>query len=156
LIEFSLVGLPIIFVIFSVALAAIGMWQFENLEFGTQNATRFVAMHGRTCVQDGSTCVITVGDVASYFESQTFALDAAKAQVTLKSATATITCNPLNSCFGNTTVFPSTQDNGVNFDVSITSVYPVLSPITMFWPGNPSLAGSTFNLFATSRQRIIY
>jgi hypothetical protein len=107
-------------------------------------------------VQDSSTCTVTVGDIASYFAAHAIALDPSKTNLTLKSATATTNCNPLNSCSGNAVQFPSSTDNGINFDVTLTASYSVTNPVAMFWPTGSAAAPSTFNLFAMSRQRILY
>lgn len=113
-------------------------------------------MHGRSCTQNGNTCTVTVGDIAAYFEGQALALDSSKLNLKLQSLSETINCNPLNSCNSNTTVFPNSADNGVKFDIVMTATYPVTNPIAMFWPGVGSVMPSTFNLFATSRQMIVF
>src|SRR5258708_38744086 len=120
LVEFTLVGVPVLFMMTSVITVAIDMWQYENLAYAAQTTARYVAMHGRTCIQDGSNCALTVSDVATYLSSHAIALDASQAQVTLQSATASTVCNPLTACSGNTTQFPIATDNGANFDVTVT------------------------------------
>jgi len=156
LIEFTLVGIPLIFMMMSILMTAIGMWQFESLAYGAQSTARFIAMHGRTCTQDGNSCIVTVSDVAAYFSGQTIALDPAKANITLKSASTTTSCRPIASCIGNSAQFPSAADNGVNFDVTVTASYGVVNPLAMFWPGTTPVGSGTFDLYATSRQRITF
>jgi len=155
LIEFTLVGIPLMLISTTVMVAGISMWEFYNLAYGTQTTARYVAMHGRSCVQDGTSCALSVGNVASFFASHTLALDPSQTNVTLKSATATITCNPVSSCNSNTNQFPNANDNGLNFDVTVTAFYTITNPGRMLLPA--AAAGpATFNLFATSRQRIVY
>lgn len=156
LLEFTLVGIPILFVSTSVMAAGLNMWQFHNLAYGTQMTARYVAMHGRTCTQNGNSCTVTVGNIAAYFEGQALALDASKLNLQLQSLNETIHCNPLNTCNSSTTVFPNSADNGVKFDIVLTAVYPVTNPIAMFWPGAGTVNAATFNLSATSRQMIIF
>jgi Flp pilus assembly protein TadG len=156
LIEFSLVGVPLMLVACSVMAMALSMWQFHTLEFATQMTTRYIAMHGRTCVQDSSTCIVTVGDIASYFAAHAIALDPAKTNLTLKSATATTNCNPLSSCNGNASPFPNSNDNGINFDITLTASYSMMNPVAMFRPSGSAATPSTLKLFAMSRQRILY
>jgi Flp pilus assembly protein TadG len=156
LLEFTLVGIPVIFMSTSIMSAGIDMWQFHNLAYGTQMTARYVAMHGRSCAQNGNTCTVTVGNIASYFRGQALALDSSKLNVKLQSLSETINCNPLNTCNSSTTVFPNASDNGVKFDIVVTAVYPVTNPIAMFWPGAGSVHAATFNLSATSRQMIIF
>ena len=156
MIEFTLVGVPMICTITSIIMTAIAMWQFESLAFGTQITARYIVMHGRTCTQDGNSCTVTVSDIAAYFARQTIALDPSQTNLTLKSATATRNCSPLNSCTGDTTQFPSAVDNGVNFDVTVKATYGVTNPLAMFWPGTTGVGSGNFNLMATSRQRIVF
>jgi hypothetical protein len=155
LLEFSLVGVPVILMACAATTMALSMWQFHTLEFGTQITTRYIAMHGRSCVQDSTTCTVTVGDIASYFAAHAIGLDPSKTNLTLKSANVTTNCNPLNSCNGNTAQFPSATDNGINFDITLTASYLVTNPVAMLSPSG-SAVPSAFNLFATSRQRILY
>jgi len=156
LIEFTLVGIPLIFMMTSIMMIALAMWQFETLAYGTQTTARFVVMHGRTCTQDGNSCTVTLNDIATYFSGQTIALDPNKTKLTLKSVSGTTTCEPLISCNGNTTVFPSAADNGINFDVTVTATYGVVNPLALFWRGTAGAGPGTLNLFATSRQRIMF
>ena len=156
LLEFTLVGIPMLFISMSVMSASLDMWQFHNLAYGTQMTARYIAMHGRSCTQNGNSCTVTVGNIASYFQGQALALDASKVEVKLQSLGETIDCNPLNTCSSNTAMFPNSADNGVKFDIIVTAVYPVTNPIALFWPGAGSVNPATFNLFATSRQMIVF
>lgn len=156
LIEFTLVGIPLIFIITSAMMVALAMWQFENLEYGSQSTARFVAMHGRLCAQNGTSCTTTVDDVAKFFATQTMALDPSKTQLTLTAATAATVCNPLNTCNGNLAQFPDSAHNGINFDVTVAATYPVVNPLGIFWPGNSGLGAATINLYGQSRQRIVF
>lgn len=156
LLEFTLVGIPVIFISISVVSASLNMWQFHNLAYGTQMTARYVAMHGRTCTQNGNSCTVTVGDIASYFQGQSLALDSSKLNVKLQSVSQTINCNPLNTCSSSATMFPNATDNGVKFDIVVTATYPITNPMAMFWPGAGTVSAGTFNLFATSRQMIVF
>jgi len=156
LLEFTLVGIPLIFISTSVMSAGLDMWQFHNLAYGTQMTARYAAMHGRTCAQNGNTCTVTVGNIATYFEGQALALDASRLNLQLQSFSETIHCNPVNTCDSSTTMFPNASDNGVKFDIVVTATYPMTNPIALFWPGAGSVTPATFNLFATSRQMIVF
>jgi hypothetical protein len=142
--------------IVSVITLTTDMWQYDNLAYATQTTARYVAMHGRTCIQDGSSCALTVADVVSYFSSRGIALDSGKANVTLQSATTSTVCSPLSSCGSNAAQFPIASDNGVNFDVTVKVTYPVTNPFAMFWPGAGSVVFRPLNLYAVSRQRIVF
>jgi len=154
LVEFTLVGVPILFLSTAVFEASLAMWQYYTMQHAIETADRYVATHGRGCTQNGNTCSLTVGNVASMIAYQAIAVDPTKMNVSLISATATTTCNPLNTCFSSTTQFPSSTDNGVNQDVTITATVSITNPLAMFWPGSGSVSAGTFTLGGKTRQRI--
>jgi Flp pilus assembly protein TadG len=154
LIEFTLVGIPVIFVTASIVNASIAMWQFSNMAYAIQVTDSYVVLHGRGCTEHGNTCSLTVGTVASMIATQAPSLDTSKLKVTLQTNSASVVCEPLSNCLSNTTQFPSSTDNAVNFDVKIVATYPFTSPVAMFWPGAGSEGSSTIRLGATTRQTI--
>lgn len=154
LIEFTLVGVPVIFIMASIVEASIGSWQFFTMEYAIQTANRYVSTHGRGCTQNSNNCALTVGAVATMIANQAIALEPSKLNVTLITASTTQTCNPVNTCFSNTAQFPSSTDNGVNQDVTIKATYPIVNPVSLLWPGAMPVTGSMVTLGATSRQRI--
>lgn len=155
-IEFTIIGIPIIFLTVSIIEVSLAMWQYHTLAYAVSVTTRYVITHGRSCSQNGNTCTITLGSVATTFKNQAIALDASKVNLTLYTQTATTTCNPLTNCTSSTAQFPSTTDNGVNLDVTLVAKYPVSNPFPFFWPGSAPQSGGTFTLAATSRQRIVF
>jgi Flp pilus assembly protein TadG len=152
LVEFALVGIPLMLIPTAAVIVALGMWQYLTLAYSAEATARYVSLHGRSCVQDGSSCILSVSDVAAYFTGRALALEPSKTNVTLRSASQTITCNPVSSCSGNTAQFPNSDDNGINFDVTVTAYYSILNATPLIVPG---MSGPrSFNLFAISRQRI--
>ena len=156
MIEFTIIGLPLIFLTISIIECALAMWQYHTLEYCVTTTARYVITHGRTCSQNGNNCTVTLGDVASLMKNQAIALDATKLDVALYTQSGTTTCYPLSTCLSNTSQFPSAVDNGVNLDVKIVASYPVANPFPFFWPGSSATSGRTFRLGATSRQRIVF
>jgi Flp pilus assembly protein TadG len=154
LIEFTLIGIPVIFVTASVVQGSIGMWQFSNMAYAIQVADSYVTSHGRSCSQNGNSCTITVGDVTTMIANQAPSLDTSLLKVVLYTNSNTVTCEPISSCLSSTTQFPSVADNAVNFDVKIVATYPIVSPVAMLWPGTRVDGGTTVRLSATTRQTI--
>ena len=64
LIEFTLMGIPIIFITTSIVAMSLDMFEFHNLAYATAATARYISMHG----VNGS--AITVGQIATYFENQ--------------------------------------------------------------------------------------
>lgn len=154
LLEFTLVGIPVLFLTASVVNTSIAMWQFHTMEYALQVTDRYVALHGRSCSQNGNNCTMTVGGVATMIKTQAPSLDPSKLKVTLTTQSASVVCEPLNSCLTNSAQFPSTADNGVNFDVTLSGTYKVFIPVLMFWPGSQGVPSANYTLGATTRQTI--
>jgi Flp pilus assembly protein TadG len=155
LVEFTLMGIPMVFVTISVVYMSIGMWQFYSLAYASDMTARYVSVHGATCAQNGNTCTITVGNVATFFASQAMSLDTSKVIVKLTDGSGTTTCSPLNGCTSTSTQFPSASYNSVGSDITITATYGVKSPLAMFWPPDVDWAHD-YTLGAKSRQRIMF
>ena len=63
MIEFLLVGIPLIFLLISTFEVARGMWSYHTLAYGVKEGTRYASVHGQTCGTSPNTCTVTVGDV---------------------------------------------------------------------------------------------
>jgi len=155
ILEFALVGVPLILFATGVIVLGLDMWEYYTLAYGTQSTARYVAMHGRSCIQGDSSCLLSVGAVATFFSGRAMALDPTKTSLVLTSATSTISCYPVTSCTSNTTQFPSSTDNGVNFDVTVSAYYTMTNPVALIVPFAP-FGPLSFHVYATSRQRIVY
>jgi Flp pilus assembly protein TadG len=154
LIEFSLLGIPIIFMTISIVAMSINMWVFHNLAYATQATARYVTTHGYNCTVSNNSCAVTLGTVAQYFSTQALALDPAKVNVTFTDSSAT-SCSPLNTCTSSTSQFPATGANAIGSDIKITATYLLKNPIAMYWPPDRDQA-TDFTVGATSKQRIVF
>ena len=155
LIEFTLLGVPLLFITISIVAVSIDMWEFHNLAYSVEQTARYVTVHGATCTQNTNSCTITVGNVATYFKTQALALDPTQVIVMITDGSGTTTCNPVNSCTGSATQFPNPANNSVGSDVTIKATYILKNPVVLFWPPNIDTPAD-FTVGATSRQRIIF
>ena len=155
LIEFTLLGVPLLFITISIVAVSIDMWEFHNLAYSVEQTARYVTVHGATCTQNTNSCTITVGNVATYFKTQALALDPTQVIVKITDGSGTTTCNPVNSCTGSATQFPNPANNSVGSDVTIKATYILKNPVVLFWPPDID-APADFTVGATSRQRIIF
>src|SRR4051812_48750380 len=105
LIEFTLVGIPVIFVTAGIINASIAMWQFSNMAYAIQVADSYVVVHGRGCTQNGNSCSLTVGDVTSMIAAQAPSLETSHLKITLTTHSATLVCEPVSTCLTSTTQF---------------------------------------------------
>jgi Flp pilus assembly protein TadG len=152
--EFTLVCIPLIFLIISIVELARGMWVYNTLAFSVKRATRFAIVHGKGCADVSASCPVTVGDVAQMVRNAGPGLDPAKLVIVLKTSNTTHTCNPLNSCLTNTDTFPAAPDNNVGLPVTISGTYPFRSALAMFWPGAGAVRTGTVNFGAKSQEEV--
>ena len=94
LIEFSLLGIPIVFITMTIVSVSIAMWQFHCLAYASEASAAYASVHGATCAQNGNSCSITIGNMATYFASQAIALPQSQVTVKFKDGSGTTTCNP--------------------------------------------------------------
>ena len=156
LIEFTLIGVPLVFLTISIIEVSIAMWQFHSLMYANETTARYAAMHGYGCTQNGNSCTVTVGTLTHMIASQAPSLDTSKLNVTLYSASGNTPCAPITTCFNSTSQFPGSADNAVGNDVKFVASYPIGNPMPMLWPGNGRVDSGTFTLGATTRQRIVF
>ena len=162
MVEFTLLGIPGLFICMSVLMTGIDMWQFFTLSYAVAQTARFASVHGATCAQTVptvNTCLITRAQVAAYFESQALALSPASTVLTMTDGSGTITCNPVTACPSSSSDFPATTNNAVGSNIAVTATYPISNPLFMFWPGphaGSGVSAATYTLGAGSTQEILY
>jgi len=165
LIEFTLVGIPLIFILISIFEISRGMWIYDTLAYATKDAARYASVRGQQWAHACSgvaDCPPTIATLAGRLKNAGVGLLPDKLTVTFTSNTRTVSCT-LDQCLGNTSCFPS-DSCGTNLDggtqglpVTITARYPFQSAIAMFWPGaGGSVIFGTISLPATAREKIMF
>jgi hypothetical protein len=160
LVEFTLVGIPVIFLFTSTMTCAIDMWQLFTLSYAVDQTARYAAVHGSTCSSGSNACTISQSDVAEFFQKQALALDPALTTLVLNDGSGALSCSPITECPSPSDRFPSAGHNsptGSSPDrVTIQVSYPLLNPIFMFWPGAGSVRAGRFTVGATSTQQVMF
>jgi Flp pilus assembly protein TadG len=142
MIEFTLVGIPMIFVLISTFEISRAMWNYHTLAYAIREGTRYATVHGSGCSSDPlNTCQATVGQVAQRIQNAGIGLDGSQLSLTFISSGNSITCT-LNACVGNQTVWPQAPLNTPGSTLAINGSLPFESALAMFWPG----AGGGMNL----------
>ena len=154
ILEFTLVAIPLIFILVSVAELGRGMWMYHTLAYAVKEGSRYAIVHGQNCAAASATCADTVQAVAQTVEKAGIGLDPAQVQISLVSASATQTCNPLKTCLTNNAQWPPYPDNAVGLPVTISGSVPFRSAISMFWPGHGSASTAPVNFGASSQEEI--
>lgn len=155
MLEFTLVGVPLMLVLVSLFWMSMGMWQYHTLAEAVNATARTASVHGAGCA--GKTCATTVNSVARQIAASAIGIPDSQMNVTLNStATGQVSCNPLTNCYNNSNAFPSSAANTTSTVVTISATYQFSSAIS-FW--SPWSGGVTFNpivLGANSTQPIVF
>jgi len=159
LIEFSLLGLPIIFITISIVAMGLNMWEFHNLAYSTESTARYISMHGYNCTQNGNSCKLYIQNYAQFFESQGLALDPSLVKVVFTDGSGSTTCNPVKNCAtsspANNVYFPASGYDSMGSDITVTATYLLKNPIALYWPPDTDRS-SDFTVGAISKQRIMF
>lgn len=173
IIEFTLVGIPLVFVLISIFEIARGMWVYHTLAHAVREGVRFAVTHGNNCLVPPNSCTVQVRDIAIRIRDAGVGLVPTELQnVEFVSLSRTVTCSTLQDCLGSSatattywpTAAPANPPNppdagGIRGgELEIRARFPFQSALAMFWPGAPG-SGVTFGTFllgAQSRERIQY
>jgi Flp pilus assembly protein TadG len=129
-IEFTLVGIPIVFVLISTIEMARGMWIYHTLAYAVKEGTRYAVARGQNnpTVYQSVCNAITHAGTGLLPEALTLTF------TSLSGTTGPFAANTCPSAPwppGGT----GTIDNQPGQTISITGFYPFASAISMFWPG---------------------
>jgi hypothetical protein len=163
LVEFTFVGIPLMFVLISIFEISRGMWMYHTLAYSVKEGVRYAIVHGVNCTQGGNTCQVnmgpanTVGTVSWVIRQAGVGLDLKKTSVTFIAGGNTTTCSLDNG--GGTSPCPFTQwpppganQLGQTIEIDITT--PFRSAIAMLWPGAKPASFAARVLGASSSDSI--
>lgn len=163
-IEFTLVGIPIIFGLISVVEMSRGMWIYHSLNHAVKEGVRYTVVRG---VDNPNANHATRASVCQTILQAGGGLLAQDLTLTLHSATAADYTATAATCLGDSTLWPPAGQDAQGFPIkvddnpgqaiSIQATYPFQSAIAMFWPGaGRGQQFPTFNLPADSREVMQY
>ena len=134
LIEFILVGIPMIFVQISIFEVARLGWTFHTLCATVSDTARYAMVHGKNCTKAPNACAITVADVARKMQGRGVGLVPSETDLTLISASGNVSCR-LDECLNNTDLWPPANASEPGQEIGISATYSMRSMVSMFWPG---------------------
>jgi TadE-like protein len=166
LVEFTFVGIPLMFTLISIFEVSRGMWIYHTLAYSVKNGVRYASVHGINCVNgpnNPNNCQVnmgpstTVGTIAYVIAQGAVGLDPAKTMLTFTDASGTpLPPCALNACGG--TPWPPNGGIGgvsdVGKPIQIDIRTPFISAIAMFWPGAAPLGFASGTLGASSQDYI--
>jgi Flp pilus assembly protein TadG len=153
-IEFTLVGIPLIFTLISIFEMSRGMWVYHTMAYAIKEGTRYAVVHGAGCGAPNN-CQATIGQISTVIQSAGIGLGEGDVTLTFISNSGTTSCGTLTSCLANTTVWPPFPDNIAGLPVEIDANIPFKSALAMFWPGAGKGNGVSFGAIyfpATSQE----
>lgn len=176
ILEFTLIGIPILFVLISIFEMSRGMWLYQTMAYAVKAGNRFTVVHGQNCSEVRNCCAVQIQQIAERIRDAGVGLIPEDMQnVTFTSTSSTITCSTLAACLptgssaDRTTYWPTmaaphcidtstTFDGGaaVGLPLVISAQYPFRSALAFFWPGAGTFTFGTFLMGASSRERIYY
>ena len=146
LLEFTLVGITLMFVWISIEEMARGMWNYHTLQYATKLTASYASVHGATCSTSPNTCSVNVSDVVGVFKKAAIGIPMSKVVLTLTTASgAATTCNPVSTCSTNakwSTMWPpsASSDNAVAKDIYVRADYTFNTALALFVPGKGKVA----------------
>ena len=182
LVEFTFVGIPLIFTLISIFEVSRGMWIYHTLAYAAKVGVRYASVHGINCVgstvnaklQNPNDCAVKMGpanppstgtlpSIAYVIRQAAIGLDPLKTTITFIDSGTSVTCN-LDLTGGTSacpaTIWPSYDPAGVStYDlvgqpIRIDITTPFNSAISMLWPGAKPVRFASGTLGATSQDYV--
>jgi len=156
MVEFTLVAIPMIFVMVSTVEMARGMWAYHSLANAVRGAGRFAVVHGSDCSGGTNSCSVTVGQVVGSFISAGAGLptNSTDLTLTLTSQSGSVSCNPVNSCISNAATWPPVAAAAPGASITVSARYHLKSAWAMMTPGGGGSALMSPNFSATTTQAV--
>lgn len=169
IIEFTLVGIPLIFILLATFEMARGMWLYATVAHAVRQGARYAAVHGKDCSTPPNQCAITIGDIALVIRDAGVGLDPADFWVAVitvaPKAVPAVTFTTLATLLTDASTFGAANSGVAGNDVIVTGVYHFRTALMAFFSGpvlppppGPSDSESSdvgvIRQAATSRERI--
>lgn len=175
MLEFTLVGIPLMFVLISIFEISRGMWMYHTMAFAVKDGVRFASVHGINCINttgsggsDPNTCATTIAVIAQKIRDAGVIFDPTQATLTFFPGDGGGTSTTCKMVGGGGTDCPQLTTNAwppsgagdlnaMGKPIRIDVTAPFRSALAMFWPGSSPIHNfGTFNLGASSTDYIQY
>jgi hypothetical protein len=174
MLEFTLVGIPLMFVLISIFEISRGMWMYHTLAFAVKDGVRFASVHGINCINttgsggsNPNTCQKTIADIAAQIQGSAVIFDPTATTLTFfpgDGGAASTACTMVGAGAGGcpqftTNAWPPAGAGGLNAlgkPIRIDVTAPFRSALSMFWPGSRPVNFGTYTLGASSTDYIQY
>jgi len=168
LIEFTFVGIPIIFILISIFEVSRGMWIYHTLAYSVKVGVRYASVHGVNCVNvpvsNPNDCTVNIGpatapgagtlpSIAYVIQQAAIGLDPTKTTLTFNANGTTTTCI-MSACTAGGGAWPPDPNNAVGKPIRIDITTPFNSAIAMLWPGAKVVRFASGTLGASSQDYV--
>lgn len=158
IVEFTLIGIALIFVLISIFEMARGMWIYHTLAHASKEATRFLIVHGVEC-QTRASCKeeATLKAFATRIQYHGVGLLPEQLEVQVHRVVGAVETQvvgagggfrTLSSLLSDDTIWDGTARGGDAVHVVVR--YPFRSALAMFWPGGRAVNFTLVTLGAHS------
>jgi len=165
--EFTLLGIPLIFLLFSIANMSFAMLTLHTLQESIEQGARFASTRGSSCSSGTNSCTVKIQQIADVIASAAAGISATKLKITFTppAGGTTVTCSNLNACVSScssgcngsrTLSWPDGTNNTPGQDIIIAADCTLVAPMFMFWTGSAPTRISSTTFHATSRQRLMF
>jgi TadE-like protein len=165
LIEFTFVGIPVMFTLICIFEISRGMWIYGTLNHAVKEGVRYAIVHGQNCGINGNSCLVNLGPaankcnntnstIAEVIQCAGIGLDPANTQVRFTSALGPTPWYPLNTVPA--TQWPPPNGNLAGEAITIDLQTPFNTALAMFWPGSSPVRFGSGILPASSSDLIQY
>jgi Flp pilus assembly protein TadG len=177
MLEFTFVGIPLMFVLISIFEMSRGMWMYHTMAFSVKDGVRFAVVHGINCINttgtggtNPNTCKKTIADIAAQIQGSAVIFDPTKTTLTFfpgDGGAASTPCTMVGAGAGGcpqfkTNAWPPFDSTGatsldaVGKPIRIDITAPFQSALSMFWPGSRPVNFGTYTLGASSTDYVQY
>jgi Flp pilus assembly protein TadG len=162
LIEFTMVGIPLLFTLIATFELARGMWLYHTMAYALRDASRYAIVHGNNCYEAPNVCNKQVRDIARVIRDSGVGLMPADLTITMETAiggavnAGSSVTNTLNNLLTSTAAWPPAGTaSQATSDVVIRGSYRYRTALAFFWPGaGPGWTPGVLFFGATSREKI--
>ncbi len=175
-IEFTLIGIPIMFVLISIFELSRAMWLYNTAAHAVREGTRFAAAHANNCALLPNGCASTLAQISQRILEQGVGLNPAevrnvrflsKGANPTASPLRTYTCATLAACLSDSRSWPALTAVATQVTeldplgqrgsyIEIRAQYPFRTAIALLFPGSPTQQIGVFNLEVSSEEIIHY
>ncbi len=156
ILEFTLAGIPLMFVWISIVQMGIGMWHYDTIQYAVKQAGGFIATHGGQYVASGNSPAM-IKDAASVLSYWAIGIPRSQMNVTFTSGNQSHSCR-LDNCLTDATTWPPTIASAPSTVITVRADYIWHNALAMVAPGPGCKVVSfgAFNLPGYTRQFILF